>query len=126
MTSLTKNLQLLTKKFFSRGLEDLPNLLRFKQLSSAIGGGAMVLVKQLKTAGYRWISRYEYVVHLLSRLEIDRYGFFGADADIQAIHELITNVSKIFISCFLVHFLKYNVFYALPFFQKLKKTGFMS
>jgi len=41
-------------------------------------------------------------------LEIDRYGFFGADADtdISAIHGpiLITDISKIFKSCFLFHY----------------------
>jgi len=43
-------------------------------------------------------------------LEIDRYGFFEANTDI----------SKIFKSCYLLHYQKYNVFYALHFFQKLK------
>ena len=43
-------------------------------------------------------------------LEIDRYGFFEADTDI----------SKIFKPCFLLHYQKYDVFYALPFFQNLK------
>jgi len=44
------------------------------------------------------------------KAEIDRYGFFEADTDI----------SKIFKSCFLPHYQKYDVFYALPFLQKLK------
>jgi len=43
-------------------------------------------------------------------LEIDRYGFFEADTDI----------SKIFKSCFLLHYQRYDVFYALTFFQNLK------
>jgi len=62
-----------------------------------------------------------------SSLEIDRYGFFGAstDADISAIHGPITDISKIFKSCFLLHYQNYNVFCALPFFQKLQKSGFM-
>ena len=38
----------------------------------------------------------------------------------------ITDVSKIFESCFLLHYQKYNVFYALPFIRKLQKSGFMS
>jgi len=43
-------------------------------------------------------------------VEIDRYGFCEADTDI----------SKIFKSCFLLHYQRYDVFYALPFFQNLK------
>jgi len=31
-----------------------------------------------------------------------------------------TDISKIFKSCFLVHYQKYDVFYALPFFKTLK------
>jgi len=31
-----------------------------------------------------------------------------------------TGISKIFKSCFLLHYQKYDVFYALPFFQNLK------
>jgi len=61
-----------------------------------------------------------------SGLEIDQYGFFGADADISAIHGPITDISKIFKFCFVLHYRKYNVFYALPFFQKLQKSGFMN
>jgi len=38
----------------------------------------------------------------------------------------ITSISKIFISCFLLHCQKYDVFYALPFFQKLQKSRIMS
>jgi len=51
--------------------------------------------------------------------KVDQYGFFGADIDILAIHGPIANtdISKIFKSCFLLHYQKYNVFYALPFFQ---------
>jgi len=32
---------------------------------------------------------------------------------------------QIFKSCFLLHYQKYYVFYALPFLQKLQKSGFM-
>jgi len=56
--------------------------------------------------------------------------FFGAgtDANISAIHGPIadTDISKIFKSCYLLHYQKYNVFYALAFFHKLQKSGFMS
>ena len=38
----------------------------------------------------------------------------------------ITDISKIFKSFFLLHYQKYYVFYALHFFQKLQKSGFMS
>jgi len=54
---------------------------------------------------------------------------FGANtnADISANYGLIanTNISKIFQSCFLLRYQKYNVFYALPFVEKLQKSGFM-
>jgi len=63
---------------------------------------------------------------IVLKLEIDRYGFFGADTDISAIHGPIADITEIFISCFLLHYQKYYVFYALPFFQKLQKSGFMS
>jgi len=65
MTSLTKNPQPPTKNFFrvqTRRLADL-----FEQLSSTIGEGAMTLVRQLKTAGFRPKSRYKYIVHRLSK-----------------------------------------------------------
>jgi len=56
-----------------------------------------------------------------TQLEIDRYGFFGVDTDahISPIDAPIadTNISEIFKSCFLLHYQKYNVFYALPFFS---------
>ena len=48
------------KFFFIAGLG-------FEQLSSTISGGAMPLVRQPKTAGFRPISRYEYIVHRLQR-----------------------------------------------------------
>jgi len=54
------------------------------------------------------------------QLEIDRYGFFGADTDISAVHGPIADISQFFKSCFLLHYQKYNVFDALPFFQKPK------
>jgi len=52
----------------------------------------------------------------LTVFEIDQYDFFGADADIDisAIHGPIADISKIFESCFLLHYQKYNVFCALP------------
>ena len=67
---------------------------------------------------------------ILYWVEIDRYGFFGTDADtdISAIHGPIadTDVSKFLKSCFLLHYQKHYVFYALPFFKKLQIWGFMS
>ena len=69
-----------------------------------------------------------FTVIMNNQLEIDRYGFLGADtsADISANYGLIadTDISKIFKSCFLLHD-QNNVFYALPFFEKLQKSGFM-
>jgi len=55
-------------------------------------------------------------------MEINRYGFFGADTNILAIHGPmpITGISKIVKSCFLLHYQKYSVFYALPFFRNFK------
>jgi len=47
-------------------------------------------------------GRYRYISH----------SWADASAD--------TDISKIFKSCFLLHYQKYNVFYALPFLQKLK------
>jgi len=44
--------------FFEFRVEDLPNDLRYEQLASVTGGGAMAL-GQLKTAGFRPISRYD-------------------------------------------------------------------
>jgi len=41
-----------------------------------------------------------------------------------AIHGPITDICKIFKSCFLLRYQKCDVFYALPFFQK-PKSGFM-
>jgi len=56
-------------------------------------------------------------------VEVNRYGFFGVDTGISAIHGPITDISKIFKSCFLLHYQKCNVFYVLPFFQKLKNQN---
>jgi len=60
-------------------------------------------------------------------IEIDRYDFFEADtdsghswADISA----DTDIFKVFKSCFLLHYQKYDVFYALPFFQNLINQNF--
>jgi len=47
---------------------------------------------------------------------------------ISAIHGPIANnqyFRNFFRSCFLLHYQKYNVFCALPFFQNLQKSGFM-
>jgi len=52
-------------------------------------------------------------------LEINRYGFFGADTDTSAIHGPIADISKIFKSFFLLHCEK-HVFYALYFFKNFK------
>jgi len=38
----------------------------------------------------------------------------------------ITDISKIFKSCILLHYQKYNVFYDLLLFKKIFKSGFMS
>jgi len=53
-------------------------------------------------------------------LGIDRQGFLGADIDIPAIHGPITNISRIFKSCFLLDCQKYDVFSALPFYKNFK------
>jgi len=45
-----------------------------KQLSSAIGTGAMALVRQPKTAGFKPISRYDIFVDWLSKCEIFFHG----------------------------------------------------
>jgi len=59
MTSLTKNPQPLIKKFFSSADEKTGrSVWVLEQLSSATGGGAMALVRQPKTAGFRPKSRY--------------------------------------------------------------------
>jgi len=41
--------------------------------------------------------------------------FFGADADISAIHGPIADISKILKSCFLLHYQKYFT-YSMPYF----------
>jgi len=46
-------------------------------------------------------------------------GHSWADTNISAIHGPITDISKFFKFCLLLHYQKYNVFYILPFFQKL-------
>jgi len=63
-------------------------------------------------------------VIVVSRSEIDRYGFFEADIDISAIHGPITDISKIFKSCFLllINYHKYSRMYYMPyFFSKTSK-----
>jgi len=62
-------------------------------------------------------------------VEIDRYGFFGADANTSAVHGLVVDkpiFPEFFKSCFLLYHQRYNVFYVLPFLQKLQKSWFMS
>ena len=53
------------------------------------------------------------MIYSYFKIEIDRYGFF----------EAITDISKTFKSCFLLHYQKYDIFYALPFFQNLKNQA---
>ena len=70
MTSLTKNLQRWPKKFFSSADQKTGrSVWGFEQLSSTIGGGGMALVRQLTTAGFRPISKYEYIVARLLKCE---------------------------------------------------------
>jgi len=45
---------------------------------------------------------------------------------ISAIHGPITDIPKIFESCFLLLYQKISVFYTLNFFQKLQKSEFIS
>jgi len=67
MTLLTKYPQPPTKKFFSSADWKTCRIFwGFEQLSSAIGG-AMALVRQTETAGYRPKSRYDIFVDRLSR-----------------------------------------------------------
>jgi len=47
---------------FLSALEDSWCIWAFEQLFSAIGGGAMALVRQSKTAGFRLKSRYDIFV----------------------------------------------------------------
>ena len=65
-----------------------------------------------------WAASYKTLGLQSLPLEIDWYGFSEADTDI----------SKIFKSCFLLHYQKNGEFHALghTFFQKLQKSGFMS
>jgi len=75
-----------------------------------------------------WRVRLKLVIEEKNILEVDRYGFLEADTDISAdtnisaIHGLIpiTDISKIFKSCFLLRYQKRDVFYAIPFFENLK------
>jgi len=65
----------------------------------------------------RWFSHPVWLV-----TEIDRW-LFGTDTDISAIHGLIpiTDISKIFKSCILLHYQKYyNVLCALSFFKNFQ------
>jgi len=63
MTSLTKNLQPPGTKLFSSADEKNGRpVCALEQLSSAIGREAMALVKQLKIASFRPISKYKHIV----------------------------------------------------------------
>jgi len=74
MTALTKNLQHPSKKIFLSADEKTGwSVWALEQLSSAIGRGAMELVRQLKTAGFRPQSRYEHIVRRLSKCQMDMY-----------------------------------------------------
>jgi len=68
ITSLTKNLQPPTKNFFRvqtrRLAESFEGLYSFLAQSA---GGAMALVRQPTTDGFRLISKYEYIVPWLSK-----------------------------------------------------------
>jgi len=68
----------------------------------ALSDLVLIVIKATRTV----LSRLFDLFFVASKIEIDRYGFFEADPDI----------SKIFISCFLLH----------SFFQKLQKSGFMN
>jgi len=68
MTSLTKNPQPPTKNFFSSADQKTGrSVWAIEQLSSAIGRGAMALIRQPKTAGFRVKSRYIYRMYAGSR-----------------------------------------------------------
>jgi len=55
------------KKIFRVQTRRLADLLEPLNSSSAIGGEDMALVRQLLTAGFRTISKYEYIVPWLSK-----------------------------------------------------------
>jgi len=55
------------KFFYECRLEDCRCIWALEQLSSAISRGAIALVRQPKTAGFRLKSRYEYIVRWLSK-----------------------------------------------------------
>jgi len=66
--SFTKNPQPPTKNFFFEcRREDSWCIWALEQLSSAIGGGAMVLVRQPKTAGFWLKSSYDIFVDQSSK-----------------------------------------------------------
>jgi len=69
------------------------------------------VIQSIKRLGFSQSNK-----NLSKILEIDRFGISGADTDI----------FRILKSCFLLHYQKYYVFYALPFSQKLQKSGFVS
>jgi len=67
MTSLTKNPQPQPKIFFKCRQEGWRSVWALEQLSRTIGGGAMALVRQPKTAGFRPKSQYDIFVDRLSK-----------------------------------------------------------
>jgi len=67
MTSLTKNPQTPTKKLFSStDYKTGRSVWALEQLSSAIGRGAMALLRKL-TTGFRPISKHKYIVPWFSK-----------------------------------------------------------
>jgi len=82
----------------------------------------MLLVVRLRLTSYKTLVKYLRLgLKKGSRPQINQYGFFEANTDIYAIHGPIPIFPKIFKSYFLRHYQKRDAFYALPFFQKLKK-----
>jgi len=68
MTSLTKNPQPPTKTIFAITDKMIGrSIWALEQLSSAISGGSMALVRQPTTGGFIPISKYEYIVPWLSK-----------------------------------------------------------
>jgi len=83
----------------------------------------MLLVVRLRLTSYKTLVKYLRLrLKKGSRPQINQYGFLEADTDIYAIHGPIPIFPKIFKFYFLHHYQKRDAFYALPFFQKLKKN----
>jgi len=74
-------------------------------------------------AFYAQLFTHKHCLHISGLRTRDRLIWhFGADTAIWAINGStpITDISKYFKSCFLLHFKKYNVFYAFPFLENFK------